>query len=122
MCIRDRNNGVVIPPSDFLSAFTGEALLYGTEYTEEQINNALASDSPRDIVPSTDTDGHGTFLAGIAAGGQLENGSFSGAAPGCRLGIVKLKPAKEDVYKRQLEERAGAHSSKAIAMVEPRLD
>lgn len=89
------NNGVVIPPSDFLSAFTGEALLYGTEYTEEQINNALASDSPRDIVPSTDTDGHGTFLAGIAAGGQLENGSFSGAAPGCRLGIVKLKPAKE---------------------------
>ena len=33
---------------------------YGTEYTREQINEALRSDDPLSIVPSMDTDGHGT--------------------------------------------------------------
>ena len=67
---------------------------YGTEFTREQINQALTSDSPLDRVPSTDTNGHGTFLAGIAAGGSLPEQDFTGAAPECELIVVKLKQAK----------------------------
>ena len=67
---------------------------YGTEFTREQINEALASDSPLDLVPSTDTNGHGTFLAGIAAGTSLPEQDFTGAAPECELVVVKLKQAK----------------------------
>ena len=33
--------------------------LYGKEYTEEDINQALRSESPLDIVPPADTSGHG---------------------------------------------------------------
>lgn len=67
---------------------------YGTEFTEEQINEALASDDPLSLVPSRDTNGHGTFIAGIAAGGSLSDDSFTGAAPECSLVVVKLKQAK----------------------------
>lgn len=67
---------------------------YGTEFTDEQINEALASDDPLSLVPSRDTNGHGTFIAGIAAGGSLPDDSFTGAAPECSLVVVKLKQAK----------------------------
>lgn len=73
----------------------GYPLLYGQEFRQEDINEALRSSSPLERVPSTDTDGHGTFLAGIAAGGETQDGSFIGAAPSSYLGIVKLKPAKQ---------------------------
>lgn len=69
--------------------------LYGTYYTESEINEALASDDPLSLVPSADTDGHGTFLAGIAGGGPTENQDFIGAAPECSFVIVKLKDAKQ---------------------------
>ncbi|MCL2382964.1 MAG: hypothetical protein FWC79_02095 [Oscillospiraceae bacterium] len=39
---------------------------FGTEYTNEQINDALKSEIPRNIVPHQDVVGHGTFLASIA--------------------------------------------------------
>lgn len=68
---------------------------YGTAFAAEQINEALQSDYPLNIVPSVDTDGHGTFLAGVAAGGESPSGDFIGAAPKATLGIVKLKPAKQ---------------------------
>ena len=67
---------------------------YGTVYTREQINTALASSSPYEIVPSRDTDGHGTFLAGVAAGNEMEEDDFSGIAPLADLAVVKLKEAK----------------------------
>lgn len=69
--------------------------LYGKEYTDRDIDDALKSDAPLSMVPSTDTNGHGTFLAGIAAGRFEASMNFVGAAPACSLGIVKLKPAKE---------------------------
>lgn len=68
--------------------------LYGTSYLEEQINEALQSQDPLSIVPSTDTNGHGTFVTGIAGGGETANRDFIGASPECSFIIVKLKPAK----------------------------
>ncbi len=41
---------------------------YGTEYTREQINQALRSNNPWESVPSRDEIGHGTALASVAAG------------------------------------------------------
>lgn len=68
---------------------------YGTEYTREQINEALKSSNPYDIVPSKDDVGHGTMLAGIAAGNEVPEKSFSGVVPDAQLIVVKLKPAKQ---------------------------
>lgn len=68
---------------------------YGSEYNADQINAALESSNPLSIVPSTDTIGHGTFLAGIAAGSVDPENEFSGAAPEATLLVIKLKPAKE---------------------------
>lgn len=69
---------------------------YGTEYTREQIDEALASDNPLQIVPSTDTIGHGTAIASVAAGSRLSgNRRFIGAAPDCNIVVVKLKPIKQ---------------------------
>ncbi len=68
---------------------------YGSEYTREQINEALRAEEPMQIVPSKDTNGHGTFLASIAAGNRKLENQFQGAAPGASLAVVKLKEAKE---------------------------
>jgi subtilisin family serine protease len=69
----------------------GPDLYYGAEFSRAQINEALASENPFDIVPTTDTDGHGTFLASVAAGSRTED--FVGAAPGAELVVVKLRRA-----------------------------
>ena len=68
-----------------------EGFLYGTEYTAEQINAALQAVDPYSIVPSRDDIGHGTAVAGIAAGnGRASQGVQVGAAPQATLAIVKL--------------------------------
>jgi len=67
---------------------------FGTEYTTEQINQALKSDKPLEIVPSIDENGHGTMLAGIAAGSENHENDFSGVVPDAELIVVKLKQAK----------------------------
>ncbi|WMJ88698.1 S8 family peptidase [Anaerocolumna sp. MB42-C2] len=71
-----------------------EGLYYGTEYTQKQINDALKTSEPYTYVPSTDTIGHGTMLAGVAAGTPVPEYEFSGTAPDAEIAIVKLKPAK----------------------------
>ena len=63
----------------------------GTEYTAEEINAALqlpALDRYRRI-PSRDLSGHGTAVAGIAAG-KSADGFYTGAAPEAELIVVKL--------------------------------
>ncbi len=67
---------------------------YGTVYDNEQINEALRSSSPYNIVPSKDEVGHGTFMAGIAAGGVDPAKDFTGIAFRSELAVVKLKEAK----------------------------
>lgn len=80
------------PPEDFY---------YGAEYTREMLNQALQSENPRDVVPSFDENGHGTFLAGIATGKRDEEADFIGAAPDSELVVVKLKEAKKSLMEFQ---------------------
>lgn len=72
-----------------------KGLLYGTAYTEEEINRALLLEDGREVVPSVDEDGHGTYVASIACGGADEENGFLGAAPESVIAVVKLKEAKK---------------------------
>ena len=72
-----------------------EGFLYGTEYTKADIQRAIDSDNPYNIVPSRDTIGHGTKMASIAAGKNDTPGErFLGAAPDAEIVMVKLKEIK----------------------------
>lgn len=73
---------------------TPEGVLYGAEYTKEMINRALTAENPYEVVPSRDENGHGTFLAGVACGGEDIAADFIGAAPQAQIAVVKLKEAK----------------------------
>jgi len=68
--------------------------LYGMVYTKAQLDDALRQDDPYDVIPTRDENGHGTFLAGIAAGGVDEDSDFEGIASGAEIAVVKLKEAK----------------------------
>ncbi len=84
--IWDQTDRSGTPPSGFI---------YGSEYQDEKINRALKCETPRDVVPVTDEDGHGTYMASVAAGSEIPEKNFSGAAPYAKIAMVKLKPAKE---------------------------
>lgn len=74
----------------------------GTEYTGEEINEALKQ---RINLPSIDSSGHGTAVAGIAAGnGQSSVGkNMEGVAPESKLLIVKLGSPRKDSFPRTTE-------------------
>lgn len=72
-----------------------EGLFYGSEYTREQIDEALRAEHPEMVVPSADTNGHGTFVASVACGGADVENRFLGAAPDADIAVVKLKEAKQ---------------------------
>lgn len=78
--------GIGNPPDGFV---------FGTEYSNEKINEAIKSNDPYSIVPEQDNTGHGTFLAGIAAGVRDGENGFVGAAPDADLIVVKLKEMKK---------------------------
>ena len=61
----------------------------------EDINRALASENPLEIVPHRDELGHGTFMAGVACGKYDEQQDFIGSAPDSYIAMVKLKEAKQ---------------------------
>lgn len=70
---------------------------FGTEYNRDQINEAIKNANPLSVVPSTDENGHGTYLAGIAAGNKNDEKNFSGVVPDAEIAIVKLKQAKPHI-------------------------
>lgn len=79
----------------------------GVEYTRERINEALAAPTQaqrREIVPSEDISGHGTAVAGIAAGnGRASGGLYAGVAPQSELVIVKLGNPRQEGFPRTTE-------------------
>lgn len=74
-----------------------DSFTFGSEYGREQINEALQSNNPLSIVPSVDTNGHGTAISSIAAGTPINDQSFRGVAPEADLVVVKLKNAKKNL-------------------------
>lgn len=71
-----------------------EGFTIGSSYTSDQINEALEASNPiarMEILPSIDLSGHGTHVAGIAAGnGRASNGRYRGVASESNLIVVKL--------------------------------
>lgn len=87
------------PPAGYLA---------GTEYTREQIDVALATEDKevrRQMVKTSDVSGHGTAVAGIAAGNGRgsEGRRFRGAAPEAELIIVKMGAPREGGFPRTTE-------------------
>lgn len=84
-----------------------EGFFQGTEYTREEINEALEAQNRLEgllIVPSQDTNGHGTHVAGIAGGnGRASNGRYVGAAPQAEFIIVKLGQPDFEGFVRNIE-------------------
>lgn len=76
--------------TSILDQTQGESCI-GTEYTREDIDTALKSETPLEIVPIIDEIGHGTKIASISAGFKDIKRNFTGVAPDSELIIVKLK-------------------------------
>ena len=67
-----------------------EGFRLGVEFDSDQINQALSAATAGqqfELLPSVDTSGHGTAVAGIAAG---NSSAYQGVAPEAELLIVKL--------------------------------
>ena len=84
-----------------------EGYAIGTEYTEEQINEVLQNTSSSrwgELLNSQDISGHGTAVAGIAAGnGKNSGGVYAGVAPESELIIVKLGTPMQEGFPRTTE-------------------
>lgn len=89
---------------------------YGSQYSEADINEALQSEDSYSVVPSRDEIGHGTFLAGIAAGNdQTNSAGFVGGAPDAGIIMVKLRQASERIRNYYLiEEGIPAYQSNDV--------
>ena len=78
-----------------------------TVYERETINLALRQESEQEryaICPSRDASGHGTHVAGIAAGnGRASAGRYTGVAPKSELLVVKLGYPGENAFPRTTE-------------------
>lgn len=64
---------------------------YGRVFSEQEINEALKREQPSSYLPTRDDIGHGTFLAGVAAGNEIPGKEFSGIAPLSQIIVVKCK-------------------------------
>lgn len=85
-----------------------EGYLIGTKFTREQIDEAIKQPTVpmrMQIVPSVDVSGHGTSVAGIAAGnGRGSRGRiYRGVATQSELLVVKLGNPREEGFPRTTE-------------------
>lgn len=99
--------------------------IQGTAYSREQINEALEQPTQAARlakVPSQDTIGHGTHVAGIAGGnGRGSKGRNAGAAPESEFIIVKLDSPPDTALVRTVDIMLGVRYviEKAIELSRP---
>ncbi len=90
---------------------------FGSIYTNAQINEAIslkrANGDPYSIVPSRDTVGHGTEMAGII-GARGYNNEITTVAPDCDFLVVKLIPAKSELLFSDANVRGGVYDDAAL--------
>lgn len=83
-----------------------EGYATGTEYTNEEINEALSLSvqGGRRLVPSEDVSGHGTAVLGVAAGSDFSRGAVNrGVAYESDLLVVKMGIPRQDSFPRTTE-------------------
>ena len=83
-----------------------EGYATGTEYTNEEINEALSLSvqGGRRLVPSEDVSGHGTAVLGVAAGSDFSRGAVKrGVAYESDLLVVKMGIPRQDSFPRTTE-------------------
>ena len=107
------DSGISYWNQDFRNADGTTRILYlwdqvlGREFDSRQINEALATGNRQQaerLVPSVDTSGHGTAVAGIAAGGGGTGGTaYAGVARESDLLIVRLGTPRADSFPRTTE-------------------
>ena len=107
------DSGIDYANLDFRTRSGESRILYlwdqilGKEYTKLQIDEALAAPTKEEqeaLVPSVDISGHGTAVAGIAAGnGNGSEGRYAGVAPESELIVVKLGMPREGGFPRTTE-------------------
>ena len=93
-----------IAPDPEKGFFPPEGFLLGTEFGKEQIDAALKENNPLkryEMVPSMDTSGHGTAVAGIAAASSYQG--YEGVAPESELLVVKLGIPAANSFPRTTE-------------------
>lgn len=88
LAVWDQTDRTGTPPAQFP---------YGSLYTKSDLDAALESSDPLSLVPVTDPDGHGTYVAGVAGGTPDASAGFLGVAPEADFAVVKLKPAKQNL-------------------------
>ncbi|HHJ53374.1 MAG TPA: T9SS type A sorting domain-containing protein [Caldithrix abyssi] len=79
---------------------SGTSFTYGVEYSEAQINQDLKSGSPYSVVKQKDVEGHGTHVAGSAAGADPNASppdTLHGGAKEANLIIVKTSLQNADI-------------------------
>jgi minor extracellular serine protease Vpr len=100
-----------------------EGMDYGTVFTQEQINDAL-SGNPGIRIEGLDLTGHGTHVAGIAAGNGLgvkngkSGGVYTGAAP--KAGLIVVKGGDEQFYSDDIFDGISFMFQKAAEYEPPR--
>ena len=107
------DSGISYWSEDFRNADGTTRILYlwdqvlGREFGREQINEALATgdrQQAEQLVPSIDTTGHGTAVAGIAAGGGGAGGiAYAGVARESDLLVVRLGTSRAESFPRTTE-------------------
>lgn len=111
------DSGIDYFHEDFRNADGSTRILYLYDqvvervFTGEEINAALETGSreaARQMVPSADSSGHGTVVAGIAAGnGRESEGRYRGAAYNSDLIVVRLGVSDPDSFPRTTQVMAG---------------